>query len=213
MKRRYNAFRAALATLVSSGLATIARADAISDFYTGRTVTIQVGYGPGGGYDVTARLIAQFIGDHIPGKPRIVVQNVPGSGGLKAANSIFNTTPNDGLTLGVFAFDVALLPFYGEALAMFDPAKFAWIGSMDTDNPYCGVWKGAGVGIKSLPDLIASPKVLTFGSSAPGAVPSIYPLFLKNALGAPLRVIYGYPGTKEIALAMRRKPKRRKGQR
>ena len=194
----------ALANLALLAGAGAARADAAADFYKGKTLTIQVGYGPGGGYDVTARLIAQFLGDHIPGKPRVVVQNVPGGGSLKVANSIFNNTPNDGLTLGVFAFDVALLPFYGEPQAMYDPAKFAWIGSMDTDNPYCGVWKGAGVGIKSLPDLIASSKILSFGSSAPGALPTVYPLFLKNALGAPIKVIYGYPGSKEVVLAMRR---------
>jgi tripartite-type tricarboxylate transporter receptor subunit TctC len=195
---------AAVTTFGLMGAVPNAQADPVADFYKGKTVTIQVGYGPGGGYDVTARLIAQFLGDHIPGKPRVIVQNVPGAGSLKVANAIANSTPNDGLTLGVFAFDVALQPFYGEALAMFDPAKFAWIGSMDTDNPYCGVWKGAGLGLKSLRDVITSSKTLSFGSSAPGALPTVYPLFLKNALGAPVKVIYGYPGSKDVVLAMRR---------
>ena len=185
-------------------LASSAQADAVSDFYRGKTVTIQVGYGPGGGYDLTARLIAQFLGNHIPGKPNVIVQNVPGAGSMKLANAIYNNTPNDGLTLGVFAFDVALEPYYGEKRAMFDPAKFDWIGSMDTDTQFCGVWKGAGIGIKSLPDLLNSKKVISFGSSAPGAVPSVYPLFFKNALGAPLRVVNGYTGTKDIILAMQR---------
>lgn len=181
-----------------------AQADAVSDFYRGKTITIQVGYGPGGGYDLTARLIAQFLGNHIPGKPNVIVQNVPGAGSMKLANSIYNNTANDGLTLGVFAFDVALEPYYGEKRAMFDPAKFAWIGSMDTDTQFCGVWKGAGIGIKSLSDLLSSKKIISFGSSAPGAVPSVYPLFFKNALGAPLRVVNGYTGTKDIILAMQR---------
>ena len=196
-----------IATAISIAVAAStapALADPVADFYRGKTVTIQVGYGPGGGYDVTARLIAQFLGDHIPGKPRVVVQNVPGAGSLKVANSIANNTPADGLTLGVFAFDVALQPYYGEPQAMFDPSKFAWIGSMDTDNPYCGVWRGAGVGIRTLPDLLASNKTITFGTSAPGALPTVYPLFLKNALGAPVKVIYGFPSAKEVALAMRR---------
>ena len=179
-------------------------AETVPDFYRGKTITIQVGYGPGGGYDVTTRVVAQFMGDHIPGQPRVVVQNVPGAGSLKVANAIANNTPSDGLTLGVFAFDVALQPYYGEPQARFDPAAFAWIGSMDTDNPYCGVWNGAGIGIKSLQDVIKSSKILSFGSSAPGALPSVYPQFLKNALGAPVKVIYGFPGTKEVVLAMRR---------
>ena len=88
-----------------------AQADSVSDFYRGKTITIQVGYGPGGGYDLTARLISQFYGSHIPGKPNIIVQNVPGAGSMKLANSIYNNTANDGLTLGVFAFDVARDPY------------------------------------------------------------------------------------------------------
>ena len=199
-----NIARMACTAWALAGAAPSAHADAVADFYKGKVVTIQVGYGPGGGYDVTARLIAQFLGEHIPGKPRVIVQNVPGAGSLKVANAIANNTPNDGLTLGVFAFDVALQPYYGEPQAMFDPSKFAWIGSMDTDNPYCGVWRGAGVGIKTLPDLLAAKKTISFGTSAPGALPTVYPLFLKNALGAPIKVIYGYPSAKEVALAMRR---------
>lgn len=181
-----------------------AQPEDIAAFYKGKTLTIQVGYGPGGGYDLTARVVAQFFGRHIPGKPTVVVQNAPGGGSLRVANSIYNAAAKDGLTLGVFAFDVALQPYYGEKGAMFDPSRFAWIGSMDTDNQYCGVWKGAGAGIKSLPDLVAAKKTISFGSSAPGAVPSVYPLFFKNALGAPLKVINGYTGTKDIMLAMQR---------
>ncbi len=181
-----------------------ARADDVADFYKGKTVTIQVGYGPGGGYDLTARLVARFLGNHIPGKPSVIVQNAPGGGGLKTATAIARGIAADGLTLGVFAFDIALEPYYNPGRAAFDPASFAWIGSMDTDIQYCGVWQGAGVGIKTLPDLIAARKTISFGSSAPGAVPSIYPLFFKNALGAPVKVVNGYNGTKEIILAMQR---------
>lgn len=180
------------------------RAESVADFYKGKTVTIQVGYGPGGGYDLTARLIARFLGHHIPGNPTVVVQNAPGGGSLKTATAIAKNLPPDGLTLGVFAFDIALEPYYDKSRALFDPRKFAWIGSMDTDLQYCGVWKGAGAGIKTLPDLIASKKTVAFGSSAPGSVPSAYPLFFKNALGAPVRVVNGYTGTKDIILAMQR---------
>ena len=193
---------AALGAVAAGGIA--ARADNVADFYKGKTVTIQVGYGPGGGYDLTARLIARFLGNHIPGKPTVVVQNAPGGGGMKTATSIAKTVAVDGLMLGVFAFDIALEPYYDANRAMFDPARFAWIGSMDTDLQYCGVWKGAGVGIKTLPDLIASKKTIIFGSSAPGTVPNAYPLFFKNALGAPVKVVNGYTGTKDIILAMQR---------
>lgn len=191
-----------VAALIACGAA--ASADPVADFYRGKTVTIQVGYGPGGGYDLTTRLIARFIGNHIPGKPTVVVQNVPGAGSMRVTNALYNSTPNDGLTLGVFAFDVLLEPFYGEKRAMFEPAKFAWVGSMDTDIQFCGIWKGAGAGINSLPDLLAAKKTVSFGASAPGTVPSMYPMFLKKALGAPIKIINGYTGTKEIIIAMER---------
>ena len=195
---------AVIAFAVSTSCGLAGDADSVSDFYRRKTIAIQVGYGPGGGYDLTARVIAQFYGEHIPGPPTIIVQNVPGAGSLKLANAIANGTLNDGLTLAVFAFDVALQPYFGETQARFDPAAFAWIGSMDTESPYCGVWKASSGAISSLSDLLNSPKLVSFGSSAPGALPSVYPQFLKNALGAPVRIIYGYPGTKEVALAMRR---------
>ena len=105
-------------------------------------------------------------------------------------------------TLGVFPSDVALEPLYGDNLAQFRPAGFAWIGSMDTDVQSCGVWKGAGVGIKTLPDLIAARKTITFGASSPGTATSLYPLFFENALGAPVKVVKGYVGMKDIMLAM-----------
>ena len=182
----------------------VARGDEVSDFYKGKTIQIQVGYGPGGGYDVTTRLVARFLGEHIPGKPSVVVQNAPGAGSMRVANALYSSIRPDGLTLGVFGFDVALEPFRGEDRALFDPTKFSWIGSMDTDNQYCGVWKGAGVGIKSLPDLIASRKTVTFGASGPAALSSVFPRFFKNALGAPTKVIYGYTGVTDVVLAMRR---------
>jgi tripartite-type tricarboxylate transporter receptor subunit TctC len=202
MARSGWAFGAALFGFMAA--AAPALADPVADFYKGKSVTIQVGYGPGGGYDVTTRLVAQFYGRHIPGHPTVIVQNAPGGGGLKVANTIYNTVAKDGLTLGVFSSDVALEPLYGDKQAHFRPEKFAWIGSMDTDVQSCGVWNGAGANIRTLPDLIAAKKTVTFGSSSPGTDPSLYPLFFKNALGAPTKVINGYTGTKDIVLALQR---------
>lgn len=192
-----------LAAAMASSL-TLAKADSVADFYKGATVTIEIGYGPGGGYDTTARLVAQFLGRHIPGHPSVVVENMPGGGGLKVANTLYNVAPKDGLTLGVFSSDIALEPLYGDKQAKFQVDKFAWIGSMDTDLMSCGVWKGAGVGVKTLPDLIKARKTITFGSSSPTTDPSLYPLFFKNALGAPVKVINGYTGTRDVMLAMER---------
>ncbi len=195
---------AALAVASPVARAQAPAESAVADFYRNATITIDIGYGPGGGYDSSARLVARFFGRHIPGNPKVVVRNTPGGGGLKVANDLFSVASKDGLSLGVFSSDVALEPLYDNKQARFEVDKFAWIGSMDTDLMSCGVWKGAGVGIRTLPDLIAAPKAISFGSSAPSADTSLYPLFFKNALGAPTKVINGYSGTRDIMLAMQR---------
>jgi tripartite-type tricarboxylate transporter receptor subunit TctC len=183
---------------------TLARADAVEDFYRGKTITLQVGTGAGGGYDTTARLVAQNLGKHIPGHPAVVVQNVPGGGGMNEANNLYNTAPRDGTTLGDFSANVILEPLYGNEQARYRPERFEWIGSMDSDIQACGVWRGAGAGIHSLADLLAAKKTVTFGSTAPNSGTAFYALFLKNALGAPVKVINGYTSSKEINLAMER---------
>jgi len=190
--------------LAATASISAARADEIEDFYKGKTVTILVGYGAGGGYDTTTRLFARHFGSHIPGNPTVVVQNMPGAGSMLVANAIFNTAPKDGTTLGVFASSTSLEPLFGNKRAKYDPRKFEWIGSLHSDIASCAIWKGAGQGIKTLPDLIKAKKTVTFGATSPTAITSQHPLFLKNMLGANLKVIYGYKGTKDVSLAMQR---------
>jgi tripartite-type tricarboxylate transporter receptor subunit TctC len=181
-----------------------AGADSVADFYKNKEIVIQVGFGSGGGYDTTARLFARHFGKHVPGNPTVVVQNMPGAGSMVVANALFNTAPKDGSTLGVFASSTALEPLYGNKRAQYDPRKFEWIGSLHSDIASCGVWNGAGQGIKSLPDLLKAKSTVIFGSTSPTAITSQHPLFLKNVLGANLKVIYGYKGTKDVSIAMQR---------
>lgn len=195
----------AAAVLAAAALgASTASADAIADFYKGKQLTIQVGFGSGGGYDTTARIVARHFGKHIPGNPNIVVQNVPGAGSMKVANFIYNAAPKDGTVLGLFASSTALEPLFGNKQAKYETTKFEWIGSFHRDIASCGVWKGAGAGIKSLQDIINSKTTIIFGSTSPTAITSQHPLFLKNMLNANLKVIYGYKGTKDVSLAMER---------
>jgi tripartite-type tricarboxylate transporter receptor subunit TctC len=194
----------ALAVLLAATAAVPAQADAVADFYKGRQLTLQVGFGAGGGYDTTTRLVSRHFGKHIPGNPTVVVQNVPGAGSMKVANATFNVSPKDGSVLGVFASSTALEPLFGNKKAKYDPRKFEWIGSFHRDIASCGVWKGAGQGIKSLPDLINAKKTVLFGSTSPTAITSQHPQFLKHMLGANIKVIYGYKGTKDVSLAMMR---------
>ncbi len=195
---------ALLALLGTAATMPAAGADPVADFYKGKNITIEIGYGAGGGYDTTVRMFARYFGKYVPGHPGIVVQNKPGAGSMLVANSLFNTAPNTGLVLGVFASSTALEPLFGDKRAKYDPRKFEWIGSLTRDIASCGVWKGAGEGVKSLPDLIKAKKTVLFGSTSPTAITSQHPLFLKNMFGANVKVVYGYKGTKDVSLAMMR---------
>ena len=181
-----------------------ASADEVADFYKGKQVTIQVGFGAGGGFDTTTRIVARHLGKHIPGNPKVVVQNVPGAGSMKVANSLFNAAPKNGLVLGVFSSTVAMVPLFGKRKAKFVTDKFEWIGSMHSDIQACGVWKGAGQGIKTLPDFIAAKETIIFGSNGPTSALAMFPLFMKNVLGAKVKVVNGYKGTKGVNFAMRK---------
>src|SRR6185503_18120987 len=107
-----------------------AKADAVSDFYRGKTVTLIVGYGPGGGYDVYARLVGRHLGRHIPGQPTVVVQNMPGAGSMRAVNYLYNVAARDGTTLAHFARNMPLIGLLGSnSNAQFDARRFVWLGS------------------------------------------------------------------------------------
>jgi tripartite-type tricarboxylate transporter receptor subunit TctC len=204
MIRSTHVFAASAAAVLIGGAATGAHADSVADFYKGKDITINIGYGSGGGYDTTTRIFARHFGKHVPGNPNIIVQNMPGAGSMIAANHIFNIAPKDGSVLGVFASSTALEPLFGNPRAKYDPRKYEWIGSLHRDIASCGVWKGARQGVKSLPDLIAAKDTVTFGATSPTAITSQHPLFLKNMLKANVKVIYGYKGTKDVSLAMQR---------
>src|SRR5262249_39087824 len=122
--------RAAAALLAVVALAAPAHADPVADFYRGRTITLVVGYGPSGGYDLFGRMIARHLGRHIPGNPSIVVQNMPGAGSLRATNWLCSVAARDGTVLGIFARDMPLLAILGtNRAATFDPRRFTWLGS------------------------------------------------------------------------------------
>jgi tripartite-type tricarboxylate transporter receptor subunit TctC len=200
-KRVYAAGAMLAATVVAI---PAAQADPVADFYKGKEITILVGFGSGGGYDTTARLFARHFGKHIPGNPSVVVQNMPGAGSMVVANNVFNTAAKTGAVLGVFASSTALEPLFGNKRAKYDPRKYGWIGSLHRDIASCGVWKGARQNIKSLQDLLKAKSTVVFGSTSPTAITSQHPLFLKHVLGANLKVVYGYKGTKDVSLAMMR---------
>ena len=185
----------------SIALAPSVRAqDAIADFYRGRTINLIVGYSVGGGYDTYARILARHIGRHIPGNPQVVVQNMPGAGSLKAANFLFNVAPKDGTTIGIFSRGMAMEPLIGNSPTQFDAAKFTWLGSGTSETSVFVTWHSSG--IKTWQDMLAKP--FTVGGEGSGSDPDIYAALLKNAFGVKLRLVSGYPGTSEVALAIER---------
>jgi tripartite-type tricarboxylate transporter receptor subunit TctC len=193
------------AVLAITAAATLpARGEDVAAFYKANDLTIEIGFGPGGGYDTAIRLFANHFGKHIPGHPSVIVQNLPGAGSMKAANHLYSVAPKNGSVLGVFASSTALEPLFGNKAAAYDPRKFEWIGSLHRDIASCGIWKGAGQNITDLPGLIRAARTVTFGSTSPTAITSQHPLFLKHVFNANLKVIYGYKGTKDAFLAMMR---------
>lgn len=195
-------FGTAMAAAALAATATGASADAVSDFYKGKQLALQVGFGAGGGYDTTTRIVARHFGRHVPGNPTVIVQNVPGAGSMKLANRIYNSVPKNGLVLGVFSSSAAMVPLYGKRKAKFVTSKFNWIGSLHSDIMACGVWKGAGQDIKTLPDFVSAKKAVIFGSTGPTSPLATFPLFLKNVLGAKVKVVHGYKGTKGVSFGM-----------
>jgi tripartite-type tricarboxylate transporter receptor subunit TctC len=174
--------------------------DAVADFYRGRTVNLIVGYSVGGGYDTYARILARYMGKHIPGNPLIVVQNMPGAGSLKAANYLFNVAPKDGSVIGMFSRGMAMEPLIGTSPTQFDAAKFTWLGSGTSEVSVFVTWYKSG--IRTWQDMLS--RSFTVGGEGSGSDPDIYAALLKNAFGVKLRLISGYPGTSEVALAIER---------
>lgn len=179
-----------------------AMADPVEDFYKGKTLTLLLGYAPGGGYDANARVLAQHWGKFIPGHPTVIIQNMQGAGSMLAANYLYNKGPKDGTMLGMFASQAALEPLYGNDEAKFDPTKYTWIGSMSQEVAYCALWQGTPGAPSSFEDLLTADKETIFGATAPNGITYQHPAVLKNLLGAKIRIIPGYKGARETELAM-----------
>ena len=180
--------------------AVSARADAVSDFFHGKTVTVYIGFTAGGGYDVYGRLIARYMGGHIPGNPTLVAQNMPGAGSLQLANYLYNVAPKDGTAIATFGRGEAVEPLIGNGGARFDASKFLWLGSVANEVSLCAVWQSSPVQRWSE----ATLKDFTVGGLGAGADPDIFAAVLKNVFGAKLRIVSGYPGGNDVTLAMER---------
>ena len=174
--------------------------DGLADFYRGKTVTIVVGFEPGGGYDAYMRLIARHMGDHVAGQPKFIVQNMPGAGTRVAANWLYAVAPRDGTTLGSLVQSTPIDQVLGEPGVRFDAGQFNWIGNPIIDNLV--TLSSTLSGFKTLED-VKVRQGLICGSSGGGPTVT-FPHALSHLLSIPIDVVGGYPGVTAINLAIER---------
>ncbi len=202
-RRRHRLFLAMIAAVVVSATAISVGPAGASDpgaFYRGKTVVMYVGYPPGGGYDIYARVIARHLGRHIPGQPQVIVKNQPGAASMVLANQLPAVLPQDGTAIATFARSIAMDRLLGRDGASYDPARFGWIGSANNEVSICTVWHG--LGLASIADIMAQP--IVFGANAAGSESGVFPLILNNLLGARFKVVSGYPAANDLMMAMER---------
>ena len=185
------------AAIVLSAVPT--HAQPVADFYRGKILRMLIGYGPGGGYDIYGRLVAEFLPRHLPGNPTIIAQNMPGAGSFVAAKYIYDVAPKDGTVFGSLAQTLAL-DSLTNANAKPDVARMPYIGRVVTN-----IDTGAALpktGIKSFEDVRA--KQYNVGASGGGSTTVLFPTALSTYAGAKFKLIRGYSGTSDILLAMER---------
>ena len=172
----------------------------LEEFYQNRTVTILVGFTTGNGADSYARLIARFMGKHIPGNPNVVVQNMPGAGSLSMANHLYSAAAKDGSVFGIFNRNVPLEPLMGNKGARFDPRKFTWLGSTNAEPSLCVAWHASPV--KTWADM--QNREFVVAATGINANSGLVPIVLNKVLGTKIKTIMGYPGGNEMNLALER---------
>jgi tripartite-type tricarboxylate transporter receptor subunit TctC len=181
--------------------ACAAPALAQQDYFRGKSISLYAGRPPGGGVDSEMRLVGQFLGDHIPGKPSIVPKNMPGAGGIALGNFIYGNAAPDGLSLAVPGRTGFILsPVTGDPNARYDLTKFTWIGSAASSNFM--MWVRTAAGVKTVDDL--KKKEIVVGGSGSGNSDTVVPELLAKYEGFKFKVVKGYPGTSEEALALQR---------
>jgi tripartite-type tricarboxylate transporter receptor subunit TctC len=199
MKTFFRSLTLGAALLAVASVASAAAAP-VDDFYKGKTVTLIVGGSAGGGYDTLARALARYIGAHIPGNPSVVVEDMPGAGGLLAMDYLFHTAAQDGTVIALVENGPPLAPLFGVAQARYDATKFNWLGTPSVETAVTLVWHS--VPVNSLADLKAY--ATTMGASGTNSTQAFYTRLLDATLGTKMKAINGYKGLNDTFLAMER---------
>ena len=192
-----------LAAVVSSLLLAVGISNSVvaqPSFYEGKTIHLIVGTETGGGYDIYARTVARHIGRHIPGKPLVIVQNMPGAGSAKAADYLFSIAPKDGLTIGLIFPGMVIEPLMQPGKFRFDPTKYEYLGTADSGARLCITHRSSK--IKTFDDALKMPSL--FGGTAPGSSTTDYAQLLINLAGTKMKIVNGYVSTVDTVLAAER---------
>jgi tripartite-type tricarboxylate transporter receptor subunit TctC len=195
----FSLLAAALAALIT-GLPAAGSTQDAQNFYRNKQLTMLIASGAGGGYDAYARTLARYLPKHISGNPVIVSKNVPGAGGLIAANTLYNNAAPDGLTFAALTNGVAMDPLFGETAGRFEAQKFNWLGSMGKLENICVTWQGSPI------TRIEQARTREVAVSASGATgnSAIMPKIVNQFLGTKFKVIGGYTEGSGVTLALER---------
>jgi tripartite-type tricarboxylate transporter receptor subunit TctC len=181
-------------------LPRVGSAQSADPFFKGKTINVYIGFGPGGTYDYYGRLVARFLGRHIPGEPSVVAQSMPGSGSLRAANFLFGAAPKDGTALGVITQTTALEDALRSPGAKFKAAEFNWIGRMTAILEVHFTWKTSKG--KTIED--ARQHEIPVAGTGAGSPSEGYPKLLNAFAGTKFKIVSGYPSSTAGMLAMER---------
>ena len=171
------------------------------DFYQGKTLRIVISTGVAGGFGEYARLLSEHIGKHLAGRPHVIVQSMPGAGGLLAANYLYAPAPQDGTTIGIINSTVPLAPLWGSKGARFDTMKFNWLGTLDRADGVCTIWHAAPA--RTWSEMLTTE--ITVGSIGAGSEMELYPAMLNKLFGTRIKVVGGYKAGSDIDLAIERR--------
>ena len=185
--------------LLSMACGSSAGDEVVAQFYRGKQVTMLIGSAPGGGYDLYARLIARHLSKHVPGNPTVVPSNMPGAGSHTAAGHVYAVAPKDGTVIGAVQSTVVFEPLLAARSFKHDPTKFHFLGSANDDVYACIARTDAPV--STFKEVFTRELIL---GGSPTSAPTDNPVFLNNILGTKFKVVSGYPGTRDIALAIER---------
>jgi tripartite-type tricarboxylate transporter receptor subunit TctC len=190
---------ATLALVLGSTAASAQQAEDVAAFYRDKQIKMIVTSDVGGGYDTYSRVLARHMGRHIPGNPTIIIQNMPGGGGLSGTNYMYNVAPKDGTVIANIQRGVPFMAIMGREGPRFDPTKFNWLGSLNNEVGVFVSWHTSK--IKTLDDVLKNELIV--GGSGPNDTEAS-PAVLNNTIGTKFKIVSGYPSSSAIALAMQR---------